>query len=96
MASDFTDTDLPALQNDIAALRADVATLMDHLKLRATEPAEGAIHQIDESLHRLYRTATAEGERSARAVSQQIEENPVMALLLAAGLGYISGRLLSR
>lgn len=88
--------DLEHLQQDMAALRSDVALLLGHLKTGATNGVEAAVHQIDDGAQRLYRTATAEGERAVKAVGRQIEQQPVVALLIALGIGYIGGRLLSR
>lgn len=88
--------DLEHLQRDMAALRNDVALLLGHLKTGATNGVEAAVNQIDDGAQLLYRTATAEGERAVRAIGRQIEQQPVVALLIVLGIGYIGGRLLSR
>ena len=91
-----TTTDLESLQKDIAALKHDVGSLLEHLKTGASNGAQSAADQIDDSARRLYRTVASEGERSVKAVSAQIEEQPLVALLIALGIGYFGGRLLSR
>jgi hypothetical protein len=84
------------LQDDIAALKRDVAALIDHLKLGATAGVQSASGQIDDGAHRVCRTVSAEGERAARAICRQVEAQPLMALLVALGVGYVGGRMLSR
>jgi ElaB/YqjD/DUF883 family membrane-anchored ribosome-binding protein len=84
------------LQDDIAALKRDVAGLMEHLKLGATAGVQSASDQIDDSAHRVCRSVSAEGERAAKAISRQVEAQPLVALLVALGVGYVGGRMLSR
>jgi ElaB/YqjD/DUF883 family membrane-anchored ribosome-binding protein len=90
------ETDLESVQNDIAALKRDVTSLIEHLKASAANGAQSATDQIDEGARQLYRTVASEGGRSFKAISAQIEEQPLMALLIALGVGYFGGRLLSR
>ena len=77
-------------------MKRDVSNLLDHLKTGAANGAQSAADQIDEGARRLYRHIAAEGERSAKVIGQHVEEQPLVALLIALGVGYISGRLLSR
>lgn len=95
-ASIKNDPDLASLQSDIAALKRDLSTLVEHIKTSATNSAEAAAGQLDDGARKLYRNIAAEGERSVKAISHQIEEQPLVALLIAAGIGYIGGRLLTR
>jgi ElaB/YqjD/DUF883 family membrane-anchored ribosome-binding protein len=95
-ASSNTDPDLAALRDDLAALKRDVTGLIEHLKAGATNTAQSAAAQFEDSACRLYRNVAAEGERSVQAISRQIEEQPLVALLIALGVGYIGGRILSR
>ena len=90
--SSKSDADVAALQEDVAALKRNVASLIEHLKAGAASSAA----QLDEGAHRLYRSVAAEGERSVRAMSRQVEEQPLTALLIALGVGYFAGRLLSQ
>jgi ElaB/YqjD/DUF883 family membrane-anchored ribosome-binding protein len=91
-----SDADLANLQNDIAALKSDVASLLTHLRQGATNGAQSAADQIDDSARRLYRSIAAESARPLKAIGTQIEEQPVVALLVAAGVGFIAGRVLGR
>lgn len=95
--SDTTNSnDLAALQADMTALKRDVASLVQHLANGASKSAQDAASQIDDSARRLYRSAAAEGDRSIKAIGAQVEAQPVVALLIAVGLGYLGGRLLTR
>ena len=59
-------------------------------------PAQSAVNQIDEGAQTLYRSVSAEGCKAMKAVSNQVEQQPLAALLIALGVGYIGGRFLSR
>jgi ElaB/YqjD/DUF883 family membrane-anchored ribosome-binding protein len=91
-----TETDIEQFKRDLTALKTDVAALVGHLKSTATAGIEGVIDQADLGAQTLYRNANAEGERAVKALTQQIEQQPLVALLIALGVGYIGGRLLSR
>ena len=95
-ASIKNDPDFAALHDDVTALRRDVSSLVAHLTAGATTTAQTAAGQIDEGARRLYRGVVAEGEASVNAIGRQIEEQPLVAILIAVGLGYIGGRLLPR
>jgi ElaB/YqjD/DUF883 family membrane-anchored ribosome-binding protein len=95
-AANHIDQDIPALRDDIAALQRDVGILLGHLKSSATNGAQSAADQVQESTTRAYRHIAAESARSVAAMERQVEDRPLMAVLIAAGVGYIGGRLLSR
>ena len=94
--SNTVDSSLAAVREDLASLRRDVMGLMDHLKASATNGARSTVSDLDEGARQLYRAAASEGDRSAKAISRQIEEQPLLALAIAAGIGYIGGRVFSR
>jgi ElaB/YqjD/DUF883 family membrane-anchored ribosome-binding protein len=95
-ASTKSEPDLAVLQDDMAALKRDVASLIEHLRAGATSGAHNAADYLDDGARRLYRTMAAESQRSAKALGEQVEEHPLAALLIALGVGYVSGRFLSR
>ena len=69
---------------------------MTMMKASATGSAQSAAQQLDEGARELYRSVAAEAERSAKAIGQRVEDQPLTSLLVALGIGYISGRLMSR
>lgn len=95
-----TTVDFDAIIRDVAALRQDFADLMSQMKSGALKGANGAaeniLGQLGDRASRLYDSATVQGERSVKAVSRQVEERPMVSLLVAFGVGFIVSRLLSR
>ena len=90
------DTGLATLQDDIVAIKHDISSLIEHLKTSAANSAQSAAARIDEGSRRYYRTATMEGGNAAKQIGRRIEREPLIALLIVLGVGYIGGRLLSR
>ena len=95
-ATDSPNADLSSLESDIAALKRDVASLIGHLKVGVSDSAHSAAEQIGNSSTRLYDMAIAEGCTAAKAAASRVGEQPLMYLLIAVGLGFAGGRLLSR
>ena len=91
-----SETSLATLSDDLNAVKRDVAALMDHLKSGAKSGAQSAIDQVDGSAREFYRNAAKQSQKSANLISNQIEEQPLAALLIAVALGYVGGRLMSR
>lgn len=90
------NAELAELRDDLAALKRDVTALIEHLKADAANAAQSAVGKLDDNVRQVYRNVAAEGERSVKAISQKIEEQPLLILLAAFGFGYIGGRMLSR
>jgi hypothetical protein len=99
-ADNVAPPDFQAIISDIAALKRDLAALVGHMKASAMsgpgEAAQHAIGQLSEELTRAYEAMAGQGEQSAKAIGRQIEDKPVVSLLLAFGLGLLGGRLLLR
>ena len=95
-----TGVDFDAIVRDIAALRQDFADLMSQMKSGALKGANGAAEDImgelSDKANHLYDRVTAQGERTVKAVGRQVEERPVVSLLIAFGVGFIASRLLTR
>jgi|SRR5579859_6215074 len=91
-----SNPDFDAIVSDLAALRRDLSALTDHLKIGAVSGAKGAARDVAGEVERLYDNFAAQGERSMKALGQQVEKQPVMSLLLAFALGFAGSRLLSR
>lgn len=95
-ASSDAQPDFTALRDDLSALKRDMAVLLTNLKGSAANGAAGAAAQINAGANGVYDAAAASGSRAADALGKQMEEQPVMALLIAFGLGFIGSRVLLR
>jgi ElaB/YqjD/DUF883 family membrane-anchored ribosome-binding protein len=95
-----TGVDFDAIIRDVAALRQDFADLMSQMKSGAfkgaNEAAENILGQLGDKANRLYDNVSAQGQRSVKAIGRQVEERPIVSLLIAFGVGFIASRLLSR
>jgi len=81
--------DLDAITKDIALLKKDIGKLMNHVTADAAETVNGKARSI-------YGSLAAEGERSATAIAQQVEDRPFASLLFAFAIGFVGSRLLTR
>ena len=95
-----TGVDFDAIIRDVAALRQDFADLMSQMKSGAfkgaNEAAENILGQLGDKANHLYDSVTAQGQRSVKAIGRQVEERPIVSLLIAFGIGCVASRLLSR
>ena len=100
VANGEASPDLRAIISDIASLKNDLATLASHLKAGAvnatSDAARNAVGQLGDQASRAYENLAAQGKRSAKAIGRQVEDQPIMSLLLAFALGFVGSRLLSR
>jgi ElaB/YqjD/DUF883 family membrane-anchored ribosome-binding protein len=94
--STIAKTDLEAITGDIAALKRDVAALVEHARSGAVSRATNAATQLREEANEVYGKLTTEGANSAKMISRQVEEQPIASLFVAFALGFVSGRLLAR
>jgi ElaB/YqjD/DUF883 family membrane-anchored ribosome-binding protein len=76
-----SDPAFAALREDLAALQRDMKELIHDRKADATESA---------------RSVAAEGKYAVKDLVRRIEAHPLRALLIAAAVGYVSGRVLPR
>jgi len=88
-ASGESAADLQKLREDIAALKEDLARAVRHLTRDATD-------EVSEEARRLYAKLSDTGGRSAAAIAREVEERPLLTLLVAFGIGFIGGSLLRR
>ena len=100
---DKPDADTPAnfdaIVDDLAALRRDFAALMSRMNPGVRNGANGTAGVLDQlggKAHHLYDNVAAQGERTTKAIARQIEEQPLVSLLIAFGVGVVASRLLSR
>ena len=88
--------DLAALRDDLATLKRDVAGLIEHVEGGATDAVHDAADEIDRKARGLCDDAGAEAARSAKAIGAWVEKQPVLALLIALGVGYVGARAFLR
>jgi hypothetical protein len=95
--------DFERIMNDFASLKRDFADPVGHVKKGAINGVGDATGGVRSSLGLLgdttrgvYDELAAQGERSARALGRQVEERPLMSLLVAFGVGMLASRLLPR
>ena len=90
------ESDIDALRGDVAALKGDVGRLIEHLKGGAKNGARNAADQFNAQIRGLSENASVQGEHSVRALGARVREEPILAVLIAFGIGYVGGRALSR
>lgn len=92
--------DLDTLTRDFEIMKHDIAALAVKLKDDAGDGVSGALQSAIDGLSDratdLYENLAAQGKRSVDAVSHQVEEQPLMSLLVAFGVGFVTSKLLSR
>ena len=88
-ATNGAESDLSQIVQDIQALKADLARLMEHVKTGATET-------VSDEASRLYGTIASEGQRYASELAQSVEEKPLASVLIAFAIGFVGGRILLR
>lgn len=98
------DAEAPAgfdvIVDDIAALRRDFTALMGQMTSgalkSANDAAEHTVSELSDRVSHLYDSVATQGQRSAKAIGKQVEEQPMMSVLIAFGIGFLASRLLSR
>jgi hypothetical protein len=95
-ATTDTDADLAAIRIDLSNLKGDVASLIEHFKGGAKNGIQDVSYQIADGVGRASESAAANGERTAKAIGLWIEREPLLAIGIALGVGYVGARALSR
>ena len=95
-ASGEAGADLQSIMNDLASLRDDIAALTKHVGNNAYDASSAAAEQVGARASKVYDNMAAQGQRSAKAIGQQVEEQPLMTLLIAFALGFVGSRMLQR
>jgi len=65
-------------------------------RIPTTEAYRYYVEQISGEAMRAYENLAAQGERSVKVIGRQVEEQPVVSLLLAFAVGFLGSRMLSR
>jgi ElaB/YqjD/DUF883 family membrane-anchored ribosome-binding protein len=95
-ASVKVEPDLAMFREDLDALKRDVANLIDDMKGGATNTVRNAAGEVERRVESLRQQAGAEGDRSAKALKLFVQNQPLVALTIAVGIGYVRGRVLGR
>ena len=92
--------DLEMISGDLASLKDDLAALMGHVRTggfrAANEAAHNAMGQLGDGAAEIYGNLAAQGKKSVKAIGHQVDEHPVVSLLIAFAAGFCASRLLSR
>ena len=91
-----TSTDVQAIMTDLASLRDDIAALTKHVSASAYDASSAAAGKLNTEATKAYKNIAAQGQRSAKMISHQVEEQPLTTLLIAFALGFVGSRMLQR
>jgi hypothetical protein len=91
-----SDPNIAPFREDLVILKRVVASLIEHIKRGATNKVQNATNQVERHVRSVRQEAGAQGERSAQAVSVFTEKQPLVALIIAVGMGYVGARVLRR
>lgn len=96
---DISKKDIDAVIADVAALKRDLAKAIARFKENTGDTVEDAqdfVEEISNELAGIVKDASKRGSRTMKSVSRKVEDQPVAALLIAFGVGFIISRLISR
>jgi ElaB/YqjD/DUF883 family membrane-anchored ribosome-binding protein len=85
MATTMNDVSQDA-KEQIAQLRAQVQTLMSERVAPALSTAADTAQKYDDQARDVY-------EENTEALSEQVRESPLLAILIATGVGFLIGRI---
>ena len=95
-ASMDSDPDIALFREDLVILKRDVASLIEHIKGGATNKVQNSTNQVERHVRSFRQKAGARGEGSAEAISVFTEKQPLVALIIAVGIGYVGARVFRR
>jgi ElaB/YqjD/DUF883 family membrane-anchored ribosome-binding protein len=93
---DNSDIDIDTIVEDIAVLKKDIAKVLEHLKTSTVDnavdsAASFAEHLTDEAAD-LYKDLSKRGQKTAKAIARQVEDQPGTSLLIAFAAGFLVSR----
>ena len=95
-ASNNDSAELASVRDDLAALRTDVGALIAHMRKGASDSVRETADQLGDGAREFSRGVAGGGRQSARAMSAWVEEQPLLAFLIAIGVGFVGARALLR
>jgi ElaB/YqjD/DUF883 family membrane-anchored ribosome-binding protein len=96
MENPIRQTDINALTADVERLKKDLAKAMEHLKNGAINSANDLKDNVSDEASALYDAVARKGQRTAKALEKQIEDQPMTSLLVAFAAGFLMSRLTDR
>lgn len=95
-AATATEADLSKLIADVQSLKRDLAALAEHSRDTVWSGAADTAAAFGDEAQRIYDAAAKQGRRQVKAISNQVEEQPLLSILIAFGIGFLGGRVLPR
>ncbi len=96
MENPIRQADINALASDVERLKKDLAKAMEHLKSGAVHSATDLADTVTDEATALYQAMAKKGQKTAKALGAQIEEQPITSLLVAFAAGFLFSRLTER
>ncbi len=96
MENPIKKSDLDAITADIERLRKDFTRTMEHVKSGALNAGGNLADSVTDEAAELYGLMAKKGERTAKAIGKQIEDQPITSLLIAFTAGFFISRLTDR
>ena len=96
---DISKKDIDAVLADVAALKRDLTKAIARFKDTTEDgvgEAQDYVEEIRDELAGLYKDASKRGQKTMKSVGRKVEDQPVAALLIAFGIGFVLSRLISR
>jgi ElaB/YqjD/DUF883 family membrane-anchored ribosome-binding protein len=81
------------LKREMKALRDDLAAMASTVKEMAAQRAEEVVENISETVKMTAAEAQRRGEAMAGEVEEMIRNRPLTAVLIAAAVGYLAGKI---
>ena len=96
MSSHNVESEFDTLKDDLAKLRADVASLSATLRDVTSDTVHEQVDAIRGRINSLTDSAKVEGQQRLDELTERIEERPLTSVLIAFGVGILLGRLFDR
>ncbi len=84
------------IKRDASMLRDDASSLAARVKEDGSALASKISHQISDTASEAYETIKAESRRQADRVEAKVHADPLKAVMVAAGVGFVLGFLTRR
>jgi len=96
MSSHDVEGEFGTVKDDLAKLRADIASLSAALKELTAETVHDQIDSLKGRIDHLTSDAKLRSRQTLDDLADHIEERPVSSVLIAFGVGILIGRLFDR